>query len=102
MPMKQQLVDDTLTIFLDGEINSYSADEYEAEIEEILDKYEPKNLIVDMKDLFYMSSAGIRIVMKLNQRFRNNLLLDNVPNAVYDVLAMVGLDKILKINRLEK
>ena len=99
--MKHELVGDTLTIFMEGEVNSFVADDVEKEIEHILKKNEYKSVVLDMSNLIYMSSAGLRIVMRVKQKC-DDVTLANMPNSVYDVFNMVGLTEVFKTTRLNK
>ena len=96
--MKTILKNGTLTIFLEGELNSFNAEDVENEIEALLKNNTFTSLVLDLKDLRYMSSAGIRIVMRLKQRF-DDILLDNMQKDVYDIFDMVGLTKVFNIKR---
>ncbi len=99
--MKYEIKEKQLIIYLQGEINSSNADSVEKEIDLHLQGQDIKSVVLDMAELVYMSSAGIRIVMKLKQRY-DDLTLNNVPNGVYEVLHMVGVTNFIKTNKLEK
>lgn len=98
--MKYVLKDKTLTLYFEGELNSFNSEDVENEIEEILnsnDNY--KKLVLDLEKLKYISSAGLRIIVKLKQE-NDDLKLVKVPEGVYDVFEMVGFQNIVEIERL--
>ena len=98
--MKYVLKDKTLTLYFEGELNSFNSEDVENEIEEILnsnDNY--KKLVLDLEKLRYISSAGLRIIVKLKQE-NDDLKLVKVPEGVYDVFEMVGFQNIVDIERL--
>lgn len=98
--MKHVLKDKTLTLYFEGELNSFNSEDVENEIEEILnsnDNY--KKLVLDLEKLRYISSAGLRIIVKLKQE-NDDLKLVKVPEGVYDVFEMVGFQNIVEIERL--
>ena len=97
--MNYTLEKDKLTFFLVGELNSYNSEDVEKEIEKIIKDNSFKRIAVDMKDLKYISSAGLRIIVRLKQRCDDTTLV-NVPNGVYDIFKMVGFENLLKIERL--
>ena len=68
--MKFEFNNDILRIFLEGEINSYNADNVAKEIDEITAKQAFKKLVLDFSNVRYISSAGLRIVLKLKQKFQ--------------------------------
>ena len=98
--MKYVLKDRILTLYFEGELNSFNSEDVEKEIENILnsnDNY--KKLVLDLEKLRYISSAGLRIIVKLKQE-NDDLKLVKVPEGVYDVFEMVGFQNIVEIERL--
>ena len=98
--MKYVLKDRILTLYFEGELNSFNSEDVENEIENILnsnDNY--KKLVLDLEKLRYISSAGLRIIVKLKQE-NDDLKLVKVPEGVYDVFEMVGFQNIVEIERL--
>jgi len=98
--MNSQLENGKLTLFLEGELNSYNSEDVEREIEKLVNENKFKSLVLDFEKLSYISSAGLRIVVRLKQRFDDTTLV-NVPNGVYDIFEMVGFQNLLKIERLK-
>ena len=97
--MKHLVENKKLTLFFEGEVNSYNAEDVEKEINALLAEGRWETIVLDMKDLHYISSAGLRIIVRLKQRY-DDLILTNVPGAVYEILEMVGFESLLKIERL--
>ena len=98
--MKHELKEKTLTLYFEGELNSFNSEDVENEIEKILnDNDDFKKLVLDLEKLRYISSAGLRIIVKLKQD-NDDLKLVNVPEGVYDVFEMVGFQNIVEIERL--
>ena len=89
----------TLTLFLEGELNSYNSEEVEKEIESIMNKNSFKKVVIDMGDLTYISSAGLRILVRIKQQYNDTSII-KVSSDVYDVLEMVGFDNLFKIQQL--
>ena len=96
--MKHQIENGTITIFLKGELNSYNSEEAEGQIDEILGKGGFTAVRLDFGEVAYISSAGLRIIVRIKQRFADTALL-NVPDGVYDVLTMVGFQNLFQIER---
>ena len=95
--MKNTLENGKLTIYLEGELNSANAETVEKEIDALLGNNNFTALILDMEKLRYMSSAGIRIVIRIKQQ-HDNLQITNVPKDVHDIFKMVGLLGLLNID----
>lgn len=96
--MKSTLNDGVLTIFLEGHIDSANAAGIEKEINEILAANSPKNVILDAENLTYISSVGLRIILRLRKQFRD-LTITNVVSDVYEVLEMTGFTEMMDIQK---
>ena len=99
--MRFTLEKETLTLFFEGELNSYNADNVEKEIEDILKKQQFSNLILNFASLTYISSAGLRIILKLKQRYSNVSIIE-ASLEVYDVLSMTGFINMMDIKKALK
>ena len=97
--MKHNVENGTLTIYLEGDVNSYNADEVEMEIDKILSDNSFKRIVLDLEHLHYVSSAGIRIIIRIKQQY-DDLTLLKTPKQVFDVFQMVGLNSVVKIEKL--
>lgn len=97
--MTHTLENGKLTIFLEGELNSYNSEEVEKEIETLLDNNSFNSVVLDMEKLRYISSAGLRIIVRLKQRV-NETSLVKVQDAVYEIFDMVGFQNVVSIERL--
>ena len=96
--MNFKVENDTLIIYLEGQLNSYNAEGVEKEINSIIDGQKFTHLALDFKDLKYISSAGLRIIMALKQRF-NDIVLKRVSKDIDDIFTMVGFHSIITIER---
>ncbi|HIY16658.1 MAG TPA: anti-sigma factor antagonist [Candidatus Intestinimonas stercorigallinarum] len=89
---------DTLKIDLSGHIDSGNAPAVEAEITALREAQPHSGLILDLKELTYISSAGLRVVLrlrKLEQAFR----LINVSAEVYEILDMTGFTEMMPVEK---
>ena len=96
--MKHTVEKETLTIFLEGELNSFTSDDADKEISELLKGQQYKAIRVDMGDLVYISSAGLRIIVRIKQQY-DDVALINVPASVYEILTMVGFQNLMTIEQ---
>ena len=92
--MRFELNDKTLTLFFEGELNSYNADNIEKDIENTLANQKFETLILDFARISYISSAGLRIILKLKQKY-NDVSIIEASLEVYDVLSMTGFTNIM-------
>ena len=54
-------------------------------------------LIFDMSQMKYISSAGLRMLVETLKKLNDGFALSNVPLAVKEILKMTGLTNIIKI-----
>ena len=97
--MKHTLENNTLTFYLEGELNSYTSNDVEKEIETAMSENAFDKVVLDLKDLVYISSAGLRIIVRIKQRCDDTSLI-NTPSAIYDIFKMVGFQNMIKIEKL--
>lgn len=84
-------------IKLEGRIDSANAPEIEKLIfDRIYD--DPEKIIIDTEDLEYISSAGLRVILKLRKNCEN-IEIVNVSPEVYEVLEMTGFTEMLKVKK---
>ena len=86
-----------LTVALTGEIDHHSAREIMQAIAEKIDLYLPLRCILDFRDVTFMDSSGIAVVINALRRIntlQGKLLLQNIPPQPYKVLRAAGIEKI--------
>ncbi len=96
MQINKVFDNDTLIITLNGRLDSLSSPLLEKELSELSDV---KNITFDLKDLNYVSSAGLRIFLKAQKYMKNKgeMKLINVCPLVKEVLDFTGFSDILTI-----
>ncbi len=99
--MKFTLDNNILSLFFEGELNSYNADDVEKEIEEVTDHQTFQTLNLDFSQLRYVSSAGLRIILKLKQKY-DDVHIKEASLEVYDVLSMTGFTNIMDVSKALK
>ncbi len=62
MQISVRKADDTLIVAVDGRLDTLTAPEFQKKLEELLDQGERK-VLLDLKDLQYVSSAGLRSIL---------------------------------------
>ncbi|MBQ3416538.1 MAG: STAS domain-containing protein [Ruminococcus sp.] len=87
----------TLTVALEGRVDTMTAPQLEQELKDSLDGV--KELIFDLKDLDYISSAGLRVLLS-SQKVMNQqgeMKLCHVNETVMEILEVTGFTDILTI-----
>lgn len=90
--------DKDIVIAVSGRVTADNAPTLEAEIASLRTGYEQAPVTLDFKNLEYVSSAGIRVLMRLAQK-SESLTIENVSSEVYDIFDMTGLTEVLDIRR---
>ena len=99
--MRHDEHDGTLTLYLEGHIDTTNAPDVEGDINALVDELSPAQIQLDSSSLTYLSSAGLRIVMRLLKRGKDVRIV-NVTPEVYDVLDMTGVSEIVPVTRLPR
>ena len=99
--MRFDLSNNLLTLFFEGELNSYNSDSVEKEIDDVVSANKFQTLDLDFAKLQYISSAGLRIVLKLKQKYDDTHVI-NAGLDVYDVLQMTGFTNIMDVKKAIK
>lgn len=85
-------------ISLNGQLNSDSAPELESVLSDI-----PENIneiTFDLKNLTYISSAGLRVIIIAGKRVGDgNLYISNMNDDVKDILKMTGIIDIVQVRK---
>ena len=99
--MKFDIKDNVITLYFVGELNSYNAESIEKEIDEATKGQKFTSVVLNFGKLSYISSAGLRVVLKLKQRFKDVSIIDATLE-VYDVLQMTGFTNMMPIKKALK
>ena len=92
---------EALIIYFEGEINSFNAENIEQEAREIIKKEEFKSLVLDFASVRYVSSAGLRIVLKFKQQYKD-VSIEECSLEVYDILSMTGFTNMMPVKKALK
>ena len=97
MDITKQYNEQELTITVKGKIDTNTSPDFENEIMDEMGKFD--SFIIDLNDLEYISSAGLRVLIivakKLNPQ--NIPLTIKVNDTIKEILVMSGFDMILNL-----
>ena len=87
----------TLTIAVEGSIDTLTASDFEAKVLKALEGV--KKLILDFAKVEYVSSAGLRTIILLNEKMeeKEGMTIKNINDEVRDVFEMTGFDELLNL-----
>lgn len=95
MNIKRKKDSSNLFVTVNGRIDTVTAPEFEAGVKPYLDGV--TDLTIDFKEVNYVSSAGLRVLLSLQKKMmtQGEMKLVNVSEAVNDVFEVTGFDEIL-------
>ena len=91
--------DSKLEIKLEGRIDTNNAPDVEQEIMSALDANDGKEPLFDAENLEYISSAGLRVLMKIRKKFNKPVDIINVSRDVYDIFETTGFTDLLNVKK---
>ena len=89
-----------LTAYLSGEIDHHSAKEIREEIDETIERTKPALLTLDFKNVTFMDSSGIGLVMgryRMMQLIDGKVVVKNASLHIRKVMRLAGLDRLAAI-----
>ena len=89
---------DILYISLDGRIDASNAADVENSINEIRKNNQGKHTVLDADTLEYISSAGLRVMLRL-RKDEPGLAIINVSPEVYSVFEMTGFSEMMTVEK---
>lgn len=92
------LTDDTLTLHLNGQVNSYHTKKLTQEAIRLIEENPDKKLLASCENVTSMTASGMRFLLNLAQ-IQPSLEVINVPWHIYDMMHIAGLTQMLKIQR---
>ena len=96
--MTSKMDNTTLIIAAQGRIDSSNADEAEKELNEALAANTYDAVVIDLEDLEYISSAGLRVVLRTRKK-EPTLKLINASSEVYDIFDMTGFTEMIPVEK---
>ncbi|MCR5223114.1 MAG: anti-sigma factor antagonist [Lachnospiraceae bacterium] len=96
--VKHEFSDGKLTIGLSGHIDSNSAPQIEEEIAKIREENPAQSLVIDCETLEYISSAGLRVILRMKKAVPDTTLV-NVSPEVYEIFEMTGFTEMMDVQK---
>lgn len=89
----------SFVIELSGRIDYTNAPTAEKELDDLIGRIGDREYVIDVEGLEYISSAGLRVLMKLAKRNDRRVALINVSLSIYDILETTGFTELFKVTR---
>ncbi|MBQ8940923.1 MAG: STAS domain-containing protein [Firmicutes bacterium] len=97
MTINKTRENETLTVTIEGRLDTTTAPQLEAELKSSLDDI--KKLVFDIKDLEYISSAGLRVLLSAQKVMnkQGNMVVKGANESVMEIFEVTGFVDILNI-----
>ena len=97
MVISHELNGTNLAVSLEGRLDTSTAPQLEKFINENTEGV--TDLVFDFKELEYVSSAGLRVILSTQKRMnkQGDMIVQNVNDTIMEVFEMTGFADILKI-----
>ncbi len=90
-----------LTFHIAGELDHHGAGALMGRIEERIEALTPRDCVLDMRELTFMDSSGIAVIMRAYRRMNalgGRLFVENVQSQPLRVLDASGIDRMVNIS----
>ena len=88
-----------MILYLEGRIDSNNAADVESEIARIISKGNNAKVCIDAQRLEYISSAGLRILLKIRKQLDYPIEIRNVSRDVYDIFDTTGFTELFAVKK---
>ena len=97
--MKAEVKNNSLTLCLEGRIDSTNANATERDVMAAVGENPGADIVIDAENLEYISSAGLRVLMKLRKQAKKALPVVNVSPEVYEIFEVTGFTELLDVRK---
>lgn len=96
---------EALVVTIDGEIDLHNSPDLRVALIELLQKHEPKRLVLNLQKVAYMDSSAIAVLVELLQKMRKvggRIALVHLQHRVRGLLEIARLDTIFQVAETEE
>ena len=105
MNLNTKEADKNILVYLSGRIDVHLASEIEGELNKLIEEHSDKNVVLNLNDVEYMSSSGLRVFVSLMRNLKETnrtLKLCNLSVAVKKIFEVVELMDMFDIYESEQ
>ena len=91
---------DSLTANVESALTAVAAADLEGKLRVAADDEKIKNMYIDLKNVQYVSSAGLRVFLSMHRLMKERdgrLVLKNVNEEVAGIIRLTGFEKIFEV-----
>lgn len=99
----EHTVENDLVIFFPGpRMDAANAEEIDEAIHQVMLSYNGMIPVIDMSGVSYISSAGLRTLLKIRKRYGPHVNVIKASEELYDIFIQTGFNKLIKIQTPER
>ena len=88
-----------LYIYPEGKISALNSPAFEQELTEAVSAHPGLKPILDAGGLEYISSSGLRVLLRVQKQSDDKLTICNVSPDVYDIFSVTGFTKMMNVEK---
>ena len=96
--MNSKFENNVLTIFLEGNVDTSNAEQVGQDIDKIRTTYPDGAFVLDLENLKYISSAGLRQILRLKKKEKEFKII-NCSSEMYEIFDMTGFAEMMDIEK---
>jgi anti-sigma B factor antagonist len=96
MDIEKKIDDGVVLLEVSGELTAVTAEQLSTAVEQAIT--EANKMVLDFKDLDYLASAGLRVILNTKKKLNaleGDLIIRNASEDVMNVFEMTGLNDVL-------
>ncbi len=97
MTLKKSMKGEIMILALIGELDMYNSTEFRQQVDGLMEKYSPRGLLMNFRDLTYVDSSGIGLLLSLLKRTNRNNCLTCFCYVQDQVMEIIKLTRILSL-----
>jgi len=97
MEIKRSNTDEVISLELEGRMDKFTSPLLENEIANVIPDLQGKKLEINMKNVTYLSSAGLRVLLNTHKQLKGNFVVTNIRDEIMEIFAITGFSKVLNI-----
>ena len=105
MNIYSSYADGRLRLFLNGELDHHEAKNAYDSIDGSLDRYMPRDCVLDFSQLSFMDSSGIALILRVLRKMNDNggrAWVENAFGQPLRVMDASGIERIMKISQIKE
>ncbi|MDD6189936.1 MAG: STAS domain-containing protein [Clostridiales bacterium] len=103
MKISEEFKSGALHISLSGELDHHGAKDVMASAASILDEHVPRSCVLNFREVSFMDSSGIALILNVNKKMNHiggRLTVENVAKQPMKVIRASGIERIINIKEL--